>query len=223
MDTFPVILLHGALGAKTQMAPIAAALEQQHREIHAINFSGHNGEPFSAEGFGIEIFAADVLAFLNKHNLPKVDVFGYSMGGYVALWLAHLHPERFNRIITLGTKFDWDAASAERETRKLNPDKIIEKVPAFARVLEMRHKPADWKTLMQKTSQMMLRLGAEPLLTESILKSIMIPVDIYLGDLDDMADRAYSERMAALLPRGRFFLLPDTPHPIEKTTFIPFA
>lgn len=221
-DPNPILLLHGALGSATQLQPLKNAIERNGRIAVAMNFSGHAGEPFHSEGFGIKTFAGDVLGFLDETGMTKVDIFGYSMGGYVAIWFAHQYPERVGNIVTLGTKFDWDPESAEREIRKMNADKIIEKVPAFARILETRHGVHVWQELLEKTAAMMKELGNKPLLTKSVFTSIMHPVEICLGDLDDMADRAYSKEVANMLPNGTFRLLDNTPHPIEKTSFVPF-
>jgi pimeloyl-ACP methyl ester carboxylesterase len=210
-----ILLLHGALGAMQQLDPLKQKLEIAGYDVHLVNFSGHGGKPFE-ERFGIEQFAADVLNYLNEKQLEQVTIFGYSMGGYVAVWLAFLHAHRVNKIITLGTKFDWSVESAEKEVKKLNPEKIQEKVPAFARILEHRHAPNDWRELLYKTSEMMLGLGEAPLLNESILRQIKTPTLICLGDVDDMADRNYSETVASYLPNGSFNLLKSTPHPIEK-------
>jgi pimeloyl-ACP methyl ester carboxylesterase len=211
----PVLLLHGALGSKTQLDPLKSLLESEGRTVYLMNFSGHSGSPFS-EAFGIETFADDIQNFLDQNALSKVDIFGYSMGGYVALWFAHLHPEKVDKIVTLGTKFDWTVESAERETKKLNAEKIEEKVPAFARILQNRHAPNDWKELLSKTSAMMKGLGAKPLLTEKILASIKNESHIVLGDTDDMADRNFSEVVSTILANAKFTLLSNTPHPIEK-------
>jgi pimeloyl-ACP methyl ester carboxylesterase len=134
----------------------------------------------------------------------------------VALWLAQTHPHLVGKIVTLGTKFDWNPESAAREVKKMNPDTIQEKVPAFARMLETRHRPNNWKELLNKTALMMTKLGSQPLLTTGILSTINHPVSILLGDQDDMADRSFSEEVATILPQGRFQLLKNTPHPIEK-------
>jgi pimeloyl-ACP methyl ester carboxylesterase len=122
----------------------------------------------------------------------------------------------------MGTKFDWDPVSARREVGKLDVDKIIEKVPAFARLLEHRHLPNDWRELIARTGEMMLQLGEHPLLTEDILATVKNDVEIWLGDRDDMADREYSQRVAKILPNAQFKLLPDTPHAVEKLRYIPF-
>lgn len=211
----PVLLLHGALGSKTQLDPLKALLETKGRTVYLMNFSGHSGSPF-AKNFGIETFAEDVLDFLRQNSLSKVDIFGYSMGGYVALWFAHLNPEKAGKIVTLGTKFDWSVESAEKETKKLNAEKIEEKVPAFARILQNRHAPNNWKELLTKTSTMMRGLGATPLLTAPMLASLKNEVYVLLGDQDDMADRNFSEEVSKILPNATFNLLPETPHPIEK-------
>lgn len=211
----PVLLLHGALGASTQLEPLKHKLERSGRTVYVMNFSGHAGEPFP-KSFGIETFADDILSCVIKHNLKQADVFGYSMGGYVALWLALNHPQRIGKIVTLGTKFDWSIESAEKEVRRLNADKILEKVPAFARILEHRHAPNDWKELLKKTGEMMIGLGNKPLLTQENLKTLQNHIVVCLGDQDDMADRSFSEQVANWLPNGVFRLLENTPHPIEK-------
>jgi pimeloyl-ACP methyl ester carboxylesterase len=210
-----LLILHGALGSASQLDPVKEKFKQHGYEVHSVNFSGHGGEPFQAQ-FGIEQFTVDVLRYLDNHQIKLTDIFGYSMGGYVALWLAKDHPERVNRIVTLGTKFDWSVESSEKEVKKLNPEKILEKVPAFARILEHRHAPNDWKTLLQRTGEMMLSLGKNPILTRELLQTIKHPVIVCLGDLDDMADRNYSEKVAGFLPKGTFQLFENTPHPIEK-------
>jgi len=212
----PILLLHGALGSSSQFGLLKKLLEKKGSTVYSMDFSGHSGEAFSTSGFGIEVFAEDVLQYLNKVKLETVNIFGYSMGGYVALWLASQYPQRVNYITTLGTKFDWSPESAAREIKKMDPEKIIEKIPAFARLLEHRHAPNDWKKLMGETSRMMVGLGKKPLLTENIFSTIIHKANLLLGDQDDMADRNYSEQVANQLGNGKFHLLENTPHPIEN-------
>jgi pimeloyl-ACP methyl ester carboxylesterase len=211
-----ILLLHGALGSKLQLEPLKKLLETKGRTVYSINFSGHSGKPVEQEEFSIDMFARDVFELMKRESIEVVDIFGYSMGGYVALWFALLHPQRVGKLITLGTKYDWSPESAEKETRKLDPEKIQLKVPAFARILEHRHAPNDWKELLGKTKTMMLSLGNNPLLTQENLNLINHPTTILLGDQDDMADRDFSKQVAAWLPKGEFKLLESTPHPIEK-------
>ncbi len=183
--------------------------------IHVLNFSGHGGASF-AEGFGIEQFTAEVLDFLDKNGLETVDIFGYSMGGYVALNLARLYPARVGKIVTLATKFDWTPEGAERESKMLDPEKIEAKIPAFANQLRERHAPNDWKVLLKKTAEMMLELGQHPPLTTAVLKEIKHAVLVCLGDNDQMVSLAETQRTAESLPNAKMKVLEQTPHPFEK-------
>jgi pimeloyl-ACP methyl ester carboxylesterase len=156
------------------------------------------------------------MIFLHQQNIKQVDVFGYSMGGYVALIAALQQSDLFKNIITLGTKFDWSKTSSEQEVKKLNPEKIQEKVPAFADTLSKRHGADRWKVLMQRTGEMMIALGDNPLLTPEKLRKIKQQVTICLGDHDEMTSANFSKDVAQQIPNGKFVLVPDTPHPIEK-------
>lgn len=212
----PIILIHGALGAQSQLKALTDELSARRKHVFLIDLSGHGGKPFRLTGFGIEAFADDLSEFIEANDIDGADVFGYSMGGYVALWLALNQPHKLGRIITLGTKFDWDTTSAQHEVSKLNPEKISLKVPAFARILEHRHKPQDWRELMSKTSEMMLGLGGKPLLTLENARQITNKTSVLLGDHDDMADASFSKSFALSMPHGKFTLLYSTPHPIER-------
>src|SRR6186713_1921048 len=170
----PILILHGALGSASQLEPVKSTIENNGAVVHSLNFSGHGGASFQ-NNFGIEQFANDTLHYIKSHQLKQVNIFGYSMGGYVALWLAKQHPEVIGKIVTLGTKFDWSVESASQEVKKLNAEKILEKIPAFARILEKRHAPHDWRMLLQQTANMMMALGESPLLTKEILQNIQHP------------------------------------------------
>ncbi|HTH57906.1 MAG TPA: alpha/beta fold hydrolase [Cyclobacteriaceae bacterium] len=212
----PIVLLHGALGSTTQLHSLAEKFKSVGREIFSFNFSGHGGTAFSGNEFGIDTFSKELLSFLDSQQIQRADIFGYSMGGYVALWAAHLHPDRIGKMVTLGTKFDWTPESAEKDIRKLNPQKIEEKVPSFALTLKERHAPNDWREVLMKTAEMMKRLGQQPLLTEHILDQVKSPVHILLGDQDETVDLNFSKQVVTWLPFGKFVSLPNTPHPIEK-------
>ncbi len=209
-----LLLLHGAIGAKDQLEPLSKELKG-HYDVHNINFSGHGGTPFDGP-FSIEKFANEVLDCLRENQLEKVSIFGYSMGGYVALYLASKHPDKMEKIFTLATKFDWSPEISQKETKMLHPEIIKEKIPAFAKALQQRHHPQFWETVLEKTSQMMLALGTkQPLLQEDI-QQIKTPVKLAVGDADKMVSISETKQVSEWLPNAEFLILPDVQHPIEK-------
>ena len=210
-----ILLLHGAIGAKDQLEPLADLLKEQ-QEVHSLNFNGHGGQPFSEKGFSIPVFAEEVKDWLEKHQLSSVNIFGYSMGGYVGMWLARQYPGLVRKIITLGTKYHWDEETAAKELKMLDAEKIEEKLPAFAEQLKQRHAPNDWKMVLEKTRNMLIGLGEKNALQLSDYATIDIPALLLLGDKDKMVTREETVAVAKALPKGRFQLLVDTPHPVEQ-------
>jgi len=210
-----LILLHGALGAKDQLQPLADTL-QNGFNVHAINFSGHGGTAFPSNRFSIELFAQDVLQYMQQHEIRNASVFGYSMGGYVGMYLAKHFPERIAALITLATKYHWDAGIAEKEIKMLDPAIIQEKVPAFAKELAMRHAPQDWRELLFRTAQLLTSLGAESVLNDADLTSISSQCLLMLGDRDKMVTLEETVNVYKRLQNASLAVLPCTGHPLEK-------
>lgn len=209
-----LLILHGAIGSKSQFNSMASLLDNQFN-IHLLNFSGHGGEAFK-ENFNIPQFAEDVLAYLKQQKIESIDIFGYSMGGYVALYLAKHHPKKVGKIITLGTKLSWTPDIAAKETKMLVADKIEEKIPAFATILKDRHHPNNWKIVLEKTANMMIAMGNNNVLKDEDYKLIQHTIKLLLADKDEMVTYEETNHVADLLPQATFELLPNSKHPIEK-------
>ena len=210
-----LLLLHGALGSPDTLKPLAELLEDGFA-VKMLAFAGHGGRRVQPETFTLPHFANEVLQFLAAEETSPAHVFGYSMGGYAGLLAATHEPARFASISTLGTKLDWSPESAAAETRFLDPEKMLAKVPAFAETLRQRHAPADWAAVLRATAALMTTAGAQPPLTTAALSALPVPVQLLVGDADHTAGSPEGRTVAASLLRARFELLPDTPHPLER-------
>jgi esterase/lipase len=156
-----------------------------------------------------------VLDWMNEHYIQTIDIFGYSMGGYVALWLARFYPERVGKIFTLGTKLKWNDEEAEREIKMLNPEKVTEKVPAFALELEVRHGEHEWKSVMTRTALLMKDLAHTHLTEQDFLK---IDKQILLGrgSEDTMVTSEETDYVHHLVKNSEYKTYEGVPHPIAK-------
>jgi len=211
-----LVLLHGALGAGTTLAPLAACLGSAFR-VHTLDFEGHGSAGVATRPFRMAHFVENVRLHLDRAGVEQAAVFGYSMGGYVALALALAHPERVTRVATLGTKFRWDPATAAREAARLDAQAIHRKVPAFAEVLAQRHAGAGgWERVLAATAEMLHALGDAPVLTDETLTGLALPVRVMVGDRDATVTVEEALAVARLLPAGELQVLPGTPHPLEQ-------
>jgi pimeloyl-ACP methyl ester carboxylesterase len=209
-----ILLLHGAIGAMDQLSVLENELAPSYI-VHRLNFSGHGGSPFADEAFSIPLFAKEVVSFLDKKEIEAISIFGYSMGGYVAMYLAKYHPQRIHKIITLATKFSWDETIAANEMKMLNAEKIEEKLPEFAGSLQKRHAPNDWKTVLERTAAMLFEMGKDNPLKPADYPGIQHPSLIMLGDRDKMVTLDETLEVYKTLPNAQLSVLPNTAHPIE--------
>lgn len=210
-----LLLLHGALGSSAQFNEIKVQLAD-HVVCHTPDFFGHGKLADSRDDFSIEGFAHQIHDYCNKMKLDEVAVFGYSMGGYVALCLARHQPDLVSSIVTLGTKFDWTSEHAAREIQRLDPFKMEQKVPEFITELKELHGEENWKNIVEKTARMLKEMGEQPVLQESDLALIRNPVLLMLGDEDTMVSTKETEWAAEHLANASVQMLPETPHPFNK-------
>ena len=210
----PLLLLHGAIGSMDQLLPLKNELSTDF-DVYSFNFPGH-GNNAPIESFSIAAFAKATADFLENHQLNNPLVFGYSMGGYVALYLEAMYPGTFRSIVTLGTKYEWSEEIAMKETKMLRPDVIEQKIPAFAQQLANRHGGLEWKNVLNKTAAMLLELGKDPLLSPAMFQKIVCPTLVLLGEKDNMVSKEETQNAAAALVNGHYEVLPNSAHPIEQ-------
>jgi pimeloyl-ACP methyl ester carboxylesterase len=212
----PLYLIHGALGSADQLLPLEHSLAAI-GDVRRVELAGHGATPLGNLPFTIETFAAQLLARLDADGVECADIFGYSMGGYVALTLALEHSPRIRRIVTLGTKFEWTSEVAAKEAGRLDAAKMRAKVPRFAEQLERRHAVAGgWEQTLAATASLLTELGDHPRLTAESLARISIPVCIGVGDRDATVSVEESARISRQLGAGSLMVLPNTPHPLEQ-------
>lgn len=209
-----LLLLHGALGSAAQLEVLTPFLEENFT-VHTYNFPGHGGKPFAEHALDIPVLSEHLLDHIREFYLIGCKVFGYSMGGYVALHLETNKPGCFSSIMTFGTKFRWNTDVAAQETKLIDPEFLLKKAHNFTEVLHRRHQPNDWKEICHQTAHLMESLGRHPMTAEDFGK-VECPVRISVGDRDQMVSIEESQYVFTCLPKADLLVMPSTPHLFEK-------
>jgi pimeloyl-ACP methyl ester carboxylesterase len=98
----PVLLLHHVTAVLEDWDPaVIDGLARMHRVIIFDN-RGVGGSGGNAPN-SIDEMAADAAAFIGALGLTKVDIVGFSMGGFVAQVIAHNRPDLVRRMVLAGT------------------------------------------------------------------------------------------------------------------------
>lgn len=96
---FPLIILHGLLGASGNWHTLSRNVFADHFNVFALDLRNHGRSPHD-DIFDFPSMVADVVAFMDEQGLADAYVLGHSMGGKVAMWLALEHPDRVKKLIS---------------------------------------------------------------------------------------------------------------------------
>lgn len=206
-----LLLLHGALGSARQLKPL-----QERMGGISIDLTGHGGREIPAGGLTFEHFLADIDHAFAEQHWKSAHLFGYSMGGYAALLYAANHPERVESVVTVGTKLLWTDEGLQKELRKLDPDLMEAKVPAFAKALADVHGADRWRDVVRAIAKSMTELAAMPPLTPQLCARIGCQVLICVGDGDTTAVPHDTRIFCSGLERANVEVLRNTRHPFEE-------
>ncbi len=209
-----ILLLHGALGSAEELLPLKSKLAEKYTCI-TLNMPLHGDNSLDMP-FSIEVFSDYLITYVKEHNIVKPIVFGYSMGGFTGMYAATKEPDMFEAVITFATKYKWTPELSTLQIAMMDPAKIAVKSPEFVESLLLTHPHIDWKELLVRTGNLLQDLGNKQYLHAKLLGSIKCKVRIGVGDKDKMVSVEESFQISKSIPNAEFFVLPSTPHPLNK-------
>lgn len=142
----PILLLHGFLENSSMWNTLQQELSRTH-SVYGIDFPGHGGTEAIGYIHTMDDYAALVLAFAEDKKLTNFSLVGHSMGGYVALALAELHPEKIKKLILLNSSSLADSEIKQKERNRAI--RMIQKYPEAFINMAVKHLflPKDQKRL----------------------------------------------------------------------------
>src|SRR2546422_1140751 len=103
----PLMLLPGGFETVEAMGEIVPQLAATRRVI-AVELQGHGHTADIERPLRYELMADDIAALIRHLGLAQADIFGYSLGGGVALQTAIRHPEVVRKLALASTAFKRD-------------------------------------------------------------------------------------------------------------------
>lgn len=95
----PLLLIHGLGSRGEDWAPLIAPLAAQGFHVYVPDLLGYGRSPRPDVDYSISLQEKLMVDFLRAVHLPKADVGGWSMGGWVAAKLTLDHPELVDRLV----------------------------------------------------------------------------------------------------------------------------
>jgi pimeloyl-ACP methyl ester carboxylesterase len=218
VDDIPLVLLHAFPVDSRMWEGVRGSLDVITPDQR------HPGEPDLANA------ARDVLRQLDERGIERVFVGGCSMGGYVAMAVLRIAPERVTGLVLADTKADADTEEA-RANRLAMADRLDAEgvgdwladatvpnllsenagpdVVAFVRRLVLDQDPADLAWAQRA-------MAARPD-SGKLLAAVDVPALVIVGEHDKLTPPAQAERLAGYLRRSTLVQMPAVGHlaPVE--------
>lgn len=215
----PLILLHGAYMTIGTMGPLVSGLAETRRVI-AVELQGHGHTADIDRPITYEQMADDTAALLRHLGIDQADVFGYSMGGGVALQLAIRHPGLVRKLVSASASYTSDGMQPGLHEMVLSiTPEMFSGSPIKAAYLEVAPNPGDFPRLVEKLKRLDMTPFAWP--AEDI-RRIEAPTLIVVGDSDAIRLEHAVEMFRLLgggamgdlagLPKSQLVVLPGTAH-----------
>jgi pimeloyl-ACP methyl ester carboxylesterase len=215
----PLVVLPGSFMTIELMGTLIPMLARTRRVIAAeLQGHGHTADidrPLSYEGL-----ADDVDALLDHLGIAQADVYGYSLGGGVALQLALRHPGRVRKLVVVSASYSSDGLYPEvlAGIEHLTPA-LFDGTPWRSAYERVAPDPSAFPRLVDRIKE----LDATPFSwPAAAIEALSAPTLIVIGDADGTRPEHAVEMFRlrgggrfgdlAGLPAARLAVLPGTTH-----------
>jgi pimeloyl-ACP methyl ester carboxylesterase len=216
-----VLLLH-SLGAHSHWWDWTAPLLAERHHVVALDLRGH-GSSDRAEppAYRAADHVRDIIEVLERLGWRSPLVIGHSLGGYVGINLAALHPNRVAALVVADTMTEWSTQEAEWATGALErPEPEFNSLEAAVARYRLRpsettasaemirhlaeeafreRRPGVWQYVFDRRVLADSRPDAQP-----ILSGVLCPTLVVRGAGSSIMDKPSWLRVATSVKRGQF-------------------
>jgi pimeloyl-ACP methyl ester carboxylesterase len=219
----PLVLLHGGFGTiETDFGRLLPILAET-RQVIAVELQAHGHTADVDRALGFEQMADDVATLIEYLGLEHVDIFGFSLGGGVAMQTAIRHLELVRKLMVASAPYRQDGWYPEvlAGMASMSAEGAAEAMlgtPMHEAYVSRAPKPEDWPTLVAKLGQL---LAKDYDWTEAVT-AIEAPTLVIVGDADSVRPAHAVELFELLgggvpgdfagLPPAQLAVLPGTTH-----------
>ncbi len=179
----PLLLLHGGLGSIEMFEPHLPLLAQS-RQVVAVELHGHGRTRLGSRAIDLIDMGDDMAVILRTLGYTRIDVFGYSLGGGVALRLAVQHPALVRRLALLSTPFSQAGFYPEMLPMQAQLGaamaEVMKDTPMFRSYAAIAPNPQEFPRLLDRMGELMRK----PYDWSQDVRPLTMPVLLVYGDSD---------------------------------------
>jgi pimeloyl-ACP methyl ester carboxylesterase len=218
---YPVVFQHGLGGDEAQVGEVFPSVAGVRRLTLDCRAQGRS-DRFESAPYSIELFADDVLAFVDSRGLSHFAVGGISMGAAIALRLAVRAPDRVAALILARPAWLWDAAPGNmRPFREVAACLTAAEAPEAKRVFQQSatarqlatDAPDNLTSLLgffdrpnpDVTSRLLTSISEDgPGITRGEIERLGVPTLVIATGRDHVHPLEYGRTLAGIIKGARF-------------------
>jgi 2-hydroxy-6-oxonona-2,4-dienedioate hydrolase len=205
----PVVLVHGYGLSGAYMLPLARALAGS-CTTYAPDLPGQGKSDAPREALGISALADLLGGWIDAVGLGRAAVVANSFGCQIVTDLAVRRPECVGPLVLIGPTIDPNQRRGRHQLAAALRDSSREPFSLLA--IAARDNAQTGIGTLLATARLALRDRIE-----ERLPALTQPAVVVWGEKDGFVGRAWAERVAGLLPRGRLVVAPGEPHAVHYT------
>ena len=199
-----VLLLHGGLANSNYWGKLVPALAPYYRVV-VIDSRGHGRSSRNATPIGYELMARDAVGLLDRLDIQRTAVVGWSDGAITGLELALHDPDRLRCLFAFAANSDPSGVKDVRQSPVFSAF-ITRAGQEYARLSPT---PGGYAAFDADIEKMW---ASQPTLTAADLRRVRVPTWIVDGDRDEAIKRENTDFMAATIPGAGELILPRVSH-----------
>jgi pimeloyl-ACP methyl ester carboxylesterase len=204
-DGHPILFVHGATATgEFEWSQLAARLSPHYRCVLP-DLRGHGRSGFRGSDKTGEEICADLLHLVDRLELDKPHIVGFSYGSEIALMLELLRPGTARSLVLIspgtGRPSDYRVPRLEYLQRSWPF--------ALRRLHESHHGPEHWRVLVTALHEDSV---SRPELSPETLAGIGCPVLLLAGDRDEPTRQAQGRRFAQVQAQARYVEIGGAAH-----------
>jgi pimeloyl-ACP methyl ester carboxylesterase len=215
----PLVVLHGSFMTISLMGKLVPELAKS-RQVIAVEFQGHGHTADIDRPITYEHLADDIAGLLQHLGIGTADIYGYSLGGGVALQVAIRHPEMVRKLVIVSASHTSDGMYPEvlAAIEHITPA-LFDGTPWREAYDQVAPDPEAFPTVFAKVAQLDMTPYFWP---SEVVRSISAPTLIVIGDSDGIRPEHAVEMFRlrgggvfgdlAGLPAAQLAVLPGTTH-----------
>lgn len=225
-DDSPVICLHGIWDDGMYFASFAEAGAFDGQQMYLFDLRGHGDSDKPASGYGLNDYAADIIAFITERRLDNVVLVGHSLGALTSMLVAAEAQDRIRAMVLEDPPIPLRPASADTfavlvDLKQKSFETVVDELRAWRPFMTQEAAEGSARRLQQTADGVLREASKDLAATADVpVPGVQIAAPTLVIQAGNEDERAFGsdgpEILGGVLPNLTIETIPETNHNVLR-------